>query len=492
MVAMSTTIDHMPPPAAGDDHGKSPHTPVPLPAPEALLDARETRRDGWMLFVFGFAAVALLASLVAVGFGSRAIDQSKTPAAAATAAATSASAPVQVHLSDFKIEPGDITAPAGGTLNVMNMGAVEHNLAIKGQSAATPMIPAGKTADLSLAGLAPGDYTVICQVPGHEAAGMTAKLHITAGGGGSTAAAATPTTAAAAMTADEMDAMMAKNTNAFVNGTAKTAGVGNQPLTPKVLSDGTKQFELTTKIVDWEVEPGKLVKAWTFNGMVPGPMIKVNPGDKVQFVVKNELPESTGVHFHGLTTPNSQDGVPDITQKPIKPGETFTYSFVAQSTPMVGMYHSHQDAVKQVPNGMAGAILVGDEPLPAGVTVAQQQIMMLNDSGTVGLSLNGKSFPATAPVVAKLGDWIEVQYMNEGLMAHPMHLHGMPQMVIAKDGYPLAQPVMEDTVNVSPGERYTVLIHADQAGAWAWHCHILTHAESDQGMFGMVTALIVK
>jgi FtsP/CotA-like multicopper oxidase with cupredoxin domain len=65
-------------------------------------------------------------------------------------------------------------------------------------------------------------------------------------------------------------------------------------------------------------------------------------------------------------------------------------------------------------------------------------------------------------------------------------------MVIAKDGYPLAQPIMDDTINVAPGERYTVLIHADQAGAWAWHCHNLTHAESDQGMFGMVTALIVK
>jgi hypothetical protein len=98
-----------------------------------------------------------------------------------------------------------------------------------------------------------------------------------------------------------------------------------------VLPDGTKQFELTTKIVDWEVEPGKTVKAWTYNGQVPGPMIKVADGDKVQIVVKNELPQSTSVHFHGLEVPNAMDGVPYITQDPITPGETFTYSFVANA-----------------------------------------------------------------------------------------------------------------------------------------------------------------
>jgi FtsP/CotA-like multicopper oxidase with cupredoxin domain len=73
-----------------------------------------------------------------------------------------------------------------------------------------------------------------------------------------------------------------------------------------------------------------------------------------------------------------------------------------------------------------------------------------------------------------------------------MHLHGMPQLVIAKDGIPLPQPYGADTVLVAPGERYTVLVHADQPGVWAFHCHILTHAESDTGMMGMVTAMIVK
>ena len=68
----------------------------------------------------------------------------------------------------------------------------------------------------------------------------------------------------------------------------------------------------------------------------------------------------------------------------------------------------------------------------------------------------------------------------------------MDQIVIAKDGHPLPQPVTQDTVTVAPGERYTVLVHATEPGVWAWHCHILPHAERSDGMFGMVTALVVE
>jgi FtsP/CotA-like multicopper oxidase with cupredoxin domain len=295
-------------------------------------------------------------------------------------------------------------------------------------------------------------------------------------------------TSSAAGSAAKMDQAMKASTVAFP---AKTKGLGAQPLAPTVLPDGTKQFDLTAEVVKWEVAPGKLVDAWTYNGTVPGPTMHVNIGDRVKVVLHNHLPESTVIHFHGIVVPNAMDGVPFITQDPVEPGADFTYSFTAQG-PAVGMYHSHFDATKQVADGMAGAFLIGDEPVPAGVKVSQSEIMMLNDSGTIGLTLNGKSFPATAPTVAKLGDWVEVQYMNEGTMTHPMHLHGLTQMVIAKDGYPLAQPQLEDTIPVAPGERYTVLVHADQLGTWAWHCHILPHAENDTGMFGMVTVFIVK
>jgi FtsP/CotA-like multicopper oxidase with cupredoxin domain len=113
----------------------------------------------------------------------------------------------------------------------------------------------------------------------------------------------------------------------------------------------------------------------------------------------------------------------------------------------------------------------------------------------IGFSLNGKSFPATAPIVAKAGETVEIHYMNEGQQIHPMHLHGIMQLVTAKDGNPLPQPYLADTVSVAPGERYTVLVKptAEQKGVWAYHCHILSHAEHDDGMmFGMVTTFIVQ
>jgi manganese oxidase len=296
-----------------------------------------------------------------------------------------------------------------------------------------------------------------------------------------------------------------------------TEGDGNQKLAPTILPDGTKQFELTAAITDWEVEPGKVVEAWTYNGMVPSPWIRVEPNDKVRVILRNELPTSTDIHFHGVTTPFEADGVAPITQPMIKPGETYTYDFIAPARQELGMYHPHNHGQVAVVNGMFGVFQVGDVPLPAGRTIsgievpanlhiAQEIPMVVNDAGTIGLTLNGKAFPATDPVVSKVGDWTLVHYYNEGLQAHPMHLHHMPQLVVAKEGFALEQPYWADTVNVAPGERYSVLVHSgsqdlaiDQfdpaaevgPGIWACHCHILTHAEGDKGLQGMVTAWVV-
>jgi FtsP/CotA-like multicopper oxidase with cupredoxin domain len=66
------------------------------------------------------------------------------------------------------------------------------------------------------------------------------------------------------------------------------------------------------------------------------------------------------------------------------------------------------------------------------------------------------------------------------------------QRVVAKDGYRLPQPYNVDTLMVAPGERYDVLVKADEPGVWAFHCHILNHVEGPEGMFGMVTAVIVE
>jgi FtsP/CotA-like multicopper oxidase with cupredoxin domain len=305
--------------------------------------------------------------------------------------------------------------------------------------------------------------------------------------GGTMGAHDTAKPAAGAMSAaDAMDAMHEKGVKAFP---AKTAVHGNQLLEPKLVN-GVKVYELTATEMQWETEPGKMVNAMAYNGQVPGPQIRVREGDRVRVVLKNQLKESTAIHFHGLEVPVDQDGVPFITQPPVKPGASYTYEFIV---PNAGshMYHSHHNAAMQVGLGLLGAFIVEPKNKAKEPKVDQDLVFILND-GAHGYTFNGKSFPATQPIVAKLGQKIRIRYMNEGMMIHPMHLHGMHQTVIAKDGWDQPAPWKCDTLNIAPGERWDVIVNCNNPGTWAFHCHILPHAESQHGMFGMVTALVVE
>jgi FtsP/CotA-like multicopper oxidase with cupredoxin domain/plastocyanin len=433
-----------------------------------------------------FTIVAMALALVALLTAAQARNDSKHSVAAGG---------TSVALSEFALSPASVTVPVGGKLSVVNNGTTTHNLTIQGTKLKTKDLSPGDAASLDLSSLKAGMYTMYCAVPGHKDQGMVGDLMV--GSGMNMASGAMVNTDRLRAENDTSDATMKAATDAYVAQLTKgpnTKGVGNVPLAPTVLPDGTKRFTLTASIIDWPVDPTTTVKAWAYNGTVPGPSIKVQAGDKVQIVLHNDLPQSTVIHFHGIETPNAMDGVPDVTQPPIKPGASFTYAFVAKG-PALGIYHSHHHAEHQVPDGLFGVFQVGDVALPAGTgPLAQEVPMVLNDAGVIGLSLNGKSFPATAPVMTHVNDWTQIDYYNEGMQIHPMHLHGVPQLVIAKDGYPVPQPYMVDTLAIAPGERYSVLVHptADQKGVWAFHCHILSHAESDKGMFGMVTTLIVQ
>ncbi|MBE3558875.1 MAG: multicopper oxidase domain-containing protein [Ktedonobacteraceae bacterium] len=83
---------------------------------------------------------------------------------------------------------------------------------------------------------------------------------------------------------------------------------------------------------------GKKITTWAYNGGVPGPEVRLTEGDTLRVTLKNRLPEDTSIHWHGVPLVNAMDGVPDITQPPIKPGQEFTYEFVA---PVAGTYLYH-------------------------------------------------------------------------------------------------------------------------------------------------------
>jgi uncharacterized cupredoxin-like copper-binding protein len=493
-----TTTTSLPRPSDGEAP-----PPAPPPAPPTPRPGRQEPPG------FGIGAAAIVVAVLALVLASAAVlvrdpggSGSRTGDAAAAAAPT-------IKLSEFALSPDAITVATGGSLRVVNDGSVPHNLTIDGGDVGTDDLNAGESATLDLSGLEPGDHEIVCTIPGHADAGMTGTLTIAdgdvSGSGGLSSSGPPPAEGGHAghdMSASEMAKMSEAMDASIADYPAKTKGTGNPVLEPRRRAGGVKEFDLTAEVTPWEVEPGTTVDAWTYNGSVPGPQIHVAVGDKVRIVLHNELPMATDLHLHGINVDNGMDGVAPLTQPSVEPGETFTYEFVADE-PAVAMYHAHHHGQLQVPNGMLGTIFVGDTALPRGRTVgghpvpanlrlAHEMPLVLNDSGVIGYSLNGKSFPATQPITARTGDWILVHYFNEGGQIHPMHLHQFDQIVVAKDGFPLDHPYVADTVTVAPGERYSVLVHLNRPGTWVWHCHILNHVERDTGMFGMVTAVVVS
>ena len=295
---------------------------------------------------------------------------------------TSGSDVTTVELTEFALSPASVTVPAGGSLEVVNAGTAAHNLSIVDSGIATTDLAAGDTETLDLSSLAPGEYQIICTIPGHADSGMTGTLTVTEGGAGGSPAPAAGGGEADAAAGHDHGAMMTEAEYAemseAMNATvgefpAETEGVGNQVLDPVIAADGTKVFELTAAVTPWEVEPGKVVDAWTYNGMVPGPRMHVDVGDRVEIVLHNELPMATDVHIHGVNLPNSMDGVAPVTQDLVQPGETFTYAFTTDEV-AVAMYHAHHHGQMQMPNGLLGTLFVGDVPLPAGRTIGGEAV----------------------------------------------------------------------------------------------------------------------
>jgi uncharacterized cupredoxin-like copper-binding protein len=448
-----------------------------------------------------WAAMAIAVAALFLGFF--AIGRVGTSEQAAGTGGTGEVSVIELDLGALKLSPEHIMAPPGQvTVRVTNTDSQVHNISILGSR--TPDLQPGESVDLELGELAVGVYPMFCEIPGHNEAGMNGNLHIIMN--------AEPGPYTGSGTSDgsvdhfhgfdtwqEMQTAMDERAVRFLpesmGGEAKSE-FGGKPLDYEMV-DGYKQFVVTAQLADWEVEPGKIVEAYTYNGTVPAPSIHVEVGDMVRVILKNELPTPTIIHWHGIRVPNAMDGVPPFTQDVVNPGDEFVYEFEALE-PAVGIYHSHNGA-SQVLDGLFGTFTIGQMQTPEvlldqGFKAEPDQTieMTLNDAGVIGLTLNGKSFPATEMYSGTVGDTVMVHYQNEGLMAHPMHLHQPLGWIIAKDGKELLVPIPGDTINIAPGERYTVLYKLTDPGVWAWHCHILTHAERDDGMFGMVTAFVVS
>ena len=301
------------------------------------------------------SALALLATACSGGGGSEGAEEQ----------AAAGPATIEIMLSEFAIDPSAITVPVGQPIefSVMNMGQAQHTFAVDvaGTTYETEMIDPNVTVVLEVPALEAGTYAAYCTVSGHKDLGMLAT--VTAGTGEDAAAGATGASSAGqgstAMSAEMMASMHKAGVDAFLAGN-QTTTQGNQLLEPS-MEGTTKVFTLTASNVQWEVSKGQFVDAMAFNGQIPGPQIDVAYGDHIKIVVENQLDQPTVVHFHGMTVPNAQDGVPYITQDPIMPGQVWTYEFTVKDPPGMYVYHSHFNSTEQVGAGLYGALIVQPE-----------------------------------------------------------------------------------------------------------------------------------
>ena len=148
------------------------------------------------------------------------------------------------------------------------------------------------------------------------------------------------------------------------------------------------EVDFEARVATVEIAPGLKVDAWTYNGTIPGPTIRVKVGDRLIVHFTNNLPRPSTIHWHGLRIPIDMDGVPGYSQDPVRPGETFTYDFVV---PDAGIYwyHPHVMSAAQVGFGLYGAFLVEDPTETVGI--ADDLVLVLSDIDIAG---DGELLPA--------------------------------------------------------------------------------------------------
>jgi len=259
------------------------------------------------------------------------------------------------------------------------------------------------------------------------------------------------------------------------------------PDCPFEMDGPIKVFRLKAAPLKRKIAPFKTIDAWGYNGSCPGPTIQVSQGDRVRILVENALPESTSMHWHGLEVPIEQDGVPFISQKPIAPGETYTYEFTVHQE---GTFFYHAHSAMQEMIGLLGMFIAHPQisHLPHvdhdfGV-VLQEWAVLPNSSipNTASmefnwLTFNGLSAPATTPLLVRLGSRVRIRFVNLGMDHHPIHLHGNQFVITGTEGgrAPESTWYPTNTVLVGVAQAKVIEFDAKYPGSWMIHCHLPHH-----------------
>src|SRR5262245_20866849 len=259
------------------------------------------------------------------------------------------------------------------------------------------------------------------------------------------------------------------------------------PNMPWRLESGVKVFDIRVEHVRTELIPGRVLDGWGFNGSIPGPTIQVTEGDRVRLNVENKLPEPFSMHWHGLEIPNEMDGMPGISQDAIPPNGRFAYEFTLKQNGTF-FYHSHMAMQEMM--GLIGLFVIhpGRAHTPRvdrdfGL-ILQEWALLPNNTIPNSLAMefnwltiNGKSGPATTPLLVKLGERVRIRVVNLGMDHHPMHIHGHQFTVTGTEGGRIQTTAVEpgNTVLVGVAQARDIEFVADNPGDWHFHCHLPHH-----------------
>lgn len=242
------------------------------------------------------------------------------------------------------------------------------------------------------------------------------------------------------------------------------------------------EFNLEACEFEWDIAPGKRIKAWGFNKQLPGPTLRANKGDTMVIKVKNNLSEPTIIHWHGLRLPASMDGTGEV-QKPIEPGEEFEYRFEVPDSGTF-WYHSHANETVQMERGMYGALIIDD---PEDPTVDEDRVFMIDDmkltknnsfkmpgwflpriierhDGREGdtLLINGREGITVNINAGQVERW---RFINSSSARYFfLHLSGKPFRIIGSDGGLLESSRTVNEVLITPGERMDIAVGPFEEG----------------------------
>ncbi|MET7968414.1 multicopper oxidase family protein [Micromonospora sp. NPDC005305] len=244
---------------------------------------------------------------------------------------------------------------------------------------------------------------------------------------------------------------------ALLTGTGLAAAPGAAPAVPhdhgpgdaRAVGEPTRRFTLTAGTATVRVG-GRDVAAWAFDGQVPGPELTAVVGDVLEVTLRNrDVARGVTLHWHGYDVPNSQDGVPGVTQAAVLPGQEFGYRFRADQAGTY-WYHTHAVSDVGVRMGLYGVLVVRPAPV-TGVDV------------TVPVhTLSGRPLPAPRTESVRAGTPVRLRLINTDSTTHRYALAGTPFRVAAIDGFDLRGPasLVDTAVLIPAGGRYDLVFTA--------------------------------